>query len=44
LGVKTEQVIREAPSTWLGRGADGRVIVPLDLLEVIADWLHLKAS
>ena len=44
LGVKTEQMIQEAPSAWLGRGADGRVVVPLDLLEVIADWLHRKAS
>jgi pimeloyl-ACP methyl ester carboxylesterase len=39
LGVKTEERLKPAPRTWLGRGADGRVVVPAELLQTIVDWV-----
>jgi alpha-beta hydrolase superfamily lysophospholipase len=39
LGVKSEETVKTAPRTWLGRGADGRVVVPGDLLQTIVDWV-----
>jgi uncharacterized protein len=43
LGVKTQQTIKPAPRTWLGRGADGRVVVPGELLQAIVDWVEQGA-
>ncbi len=40
LGVKTEERLKPAPRTWLGRGADGRVVVPGELLQTLVDWVE----
>jgi uncharacterized protein len=43
LGVKARETVKPAPRTWLGRGADGRVVVPGELLQTIVDWVEQGA-
>ena len=43
LGVKTQETVKPAPRTWLGRCADGRVVVPGELLATIVEWVEQGA-